>query len=195
MRRLPLGILAMISAMALTGPARAQSPEQSPGQRADAYIKSELDPNIVGAVFALPETERADVSKKLKLWREEVRTTIVEFEKTPVTRDAVAACLKTWVPDYKEEWVQRFLQETATVAELPLEARFNAIVEAYLQFHDTSDRAHYGRSPGHPPIRVTRVLLKECAAQSAVKKLNWLYNEGKPIPIGVWPYLSYRSGG
>ncbi len=189
MRRLSLGILAMISAMALTGPARAQSPEQ----RADAYIKNVLDPEIVAAVFELPETERADVSKKLKLWRKEIRTAIIEFEKTPVTREAVAACLKTWVPDYKVEWVQRFLQETAPVAALPPEAQFNAIVEAYLQFQETSDRAHYGRSPGRPPIGVTKVVLKECAAQAAIKKMNWLDNEGQPIRFRVWPYLSYRS--
>lgn len=189
MCRLSLGILAMVSAVALSGQARAQSPEE----RADSYIKNVLDPEIVAAVFELPETQRADVAKKFKPWREEVRTAIIEFEKIPVTRDAVAACLKTWVPDYKEEWVQRFLQETAPVAALPPEAQFNAIVEAYLRFLDTSDRAHYGRSPGRPPIDVTRVVLKECAARSAVKKMNWLDNEGQPIRFRVWPYLSYRT--
>jgi hypothetical protein len=97
--RLSFGILAIIGAMALAAPARAQSPEE----RADAYLKNELDPDIVAALFNLPEPDRTDASNKLKLWREELRTTIIEFEKSPVTREAVAECMKKSTPDYKEE--------------------------------------------------------------------------------------------
>jgi hypothetical protein len=185
--RLSFGILAIIGAMALAAPARAQSPEE----RADAYLKNELDPDIVAALFNLPEPDRTDASNKLKLWREELRTTIIEFEKSPVTREAVAECMKKSTPDYKEEWGQRFFQETAPVAQLPAEDQFDAIVAAYVRFVDTVDRSRGMRRPQHAPIEIIKIQLKQCAAQSAEKKLIWLYGEGQPIHFTRTPYWTY----
>lgn len=187
MGRLSLGILAMIGAIALAGPARAQSPEE----RADAYLKNELDPDIVAALFNLPEQNRTDAFNKLKLWREELRTTIIEFEKSPVTREAVAECLKKSTPDYKEEWGQRFLQDTAPVAQLPEENQFDAIVAAYVRFIDTVDQSRGMRRPQHAPVEIIKFQLKQCAAQSAEKKLIWLYGEGQPIQFTRTPYWTY----
>jgi hypothetical protein len=184
--RLSLGILAMIGAIALAGPARAQSPEE----RADAYLKNELEPDIVAAIFDLPEQNRTDASNKLKLWREELRTTIIEFEKSPVTREAVVECLKEFTP-YKEEWGQRFLQETAPVAQLPAKDQFDAIVAAYVRFIDTVNQSQGMRRPVHPPVKTIKYRLKRCAAESADKKMIWLYGEGQPIKFTRTPYWSY----
>ena len=79
--RLSLGILVTIGAIALAGPARAQSPEQ----RADTYLENELDPDIVAAIFDLPKPERAEAIKKLKPWHEELRTVPIRLTQTPTT--------------------------------------------------------------------------------------------------------------
>ena len=147
----------------------------------------------MAALFHLPERDRTDASNKLKLWREELRTTIIEFEKSPVTREAVVECMKKSTPDYKEEWGQRFLQETAPVAQLPAKDQFDAIVAAYVRFIDTVDQSRGMRRPMHAPVQTIKSVLKRCAAQSADKKMIWLYGEGQPIKFTRTPYWSYRD--
>jgi hypothetical protein len=170
---------------------QAVPPAKTPEERADAYIKYGLDRNIENALKGLSEQERAAASEKLKPWREELRKAIIDYEKSEATRDAVAACLRT-KPEYREEWVQRFLQETAPVAGLAPEAQFDAIVEAYLRINETVDRER-GTRVGRPPIEVTRVRVKDCAAQPAQKRMIWLYNEGQPISFTRVPYWSARG--
>jgi hypothetical protein len=170
---------------------QAVPPAKTPEERADAYIKYGLDRNIENALKGLSEQERAPASEKLKPWREELRKAIIDYEKSEATRDAVAACLRT-KPEYREEWGQRFLQETAPVAGLAPEAQFDAIVEAYLRINETVDRER-GTRVGRPPVEVTRVRVKDCAAQPAQKRMIWLYNEGQPIPFTRVPYWSARG--
>ena len=120
-----------------------------------------------------------------------LRTTIIEFEKSPVTRDVIVDCMKK-SPDYKEELGQSFLQETAPVAQLPPDAQFAAIVRAYVSYVDAVDRSRGMRRPQHAPIENIELYLKACAANSALRKMRVLYSEGQPIKFERTPYWTYR---
>jgi hypothetical protein len=164
---------------------------KTPEERADAYIKYGLDRDIDIALKDRSEQDRAAATAKLQPWREEIRKAIIDYEKSEVTREAVAACLRN-VPEYKEEWVQRFLQETEPVSKLPPAAQFDAIVEAYLRIGETLDRER-GTRYFRPPMEITRVRVKDCAAQPAQKRMIWLYREGQPIAFSRDPYWSVRG--
>jgi hypothetical protein len=101
------------------------------------YIKYSLDPEIKEA--GITEQDKPDVYEKIKLWREELRAAIVDFEKAEPTREIVAECLRANYrqhpdndpPERIERGVQRFMQETEPVAGLPPAAQFAALVHGF----------------------------------------------------------------
>jgi hypothetical protein len=172
----------------------------TPEKRAEDYIQYNLDVDIEREFKGLSEQERPGVSEKLSPWREELRKAIVDYEKSEVTRGAVAECLRALPehpeidpPGRTERLVQRFLQETEPVAGLPPEAQFEALVPGYVRFFSNLDKERYGRTVGSPPIEITRVRLKDCASAPAQKQLMWLYGEGQPIKFSRTPYWSCRG--
>ena len=164
---------------------------KTPDERADTYIKYSLNRDIDAALKGLSDQEGAAAEEKLKPWREEIRQTIIDYEKADVTRDAVAACLRKR-PAIKEEWVQRFLQETEPVSKLPPAAQFDAIVEGFLKAGEAVDRERGTRS-FRPPIEITRSRVKDCAAEPAQTRMIWLYGDGQPIKFSRTPYWSTRG--
>jgi hypothetical protein len=173
----------------------------TPEKRADDYIQYNLNVDIEREFKGLSEQERAGISEKLNPWREELRKAIVDYEKSEVTRGAVAECLRANAkqhpdddpPERIERGVQRFLRETEPVAGLPPEAQFDALVQGYVRFTAFLDKERGTRVLGPPPIEITRFRVKECAQGPAQKRLMWLYGEGQPIKFSRTPYWSCRG--
>ena len=64
-------------------------PAATPEERADRYLKWCLAPRIADVSENLSEKERAELADKLKIWREQIRSAIIDYEQVEVTPENV----------------------------------------------------------------------------------------------------------
>jgi hypothetical protein len=70
-------------------------PAKTPEERADRYLKWCLAPRIADVSENLSEKERADLAEKLKIWREQIRSAIIDYEQVEVTPENVIEDFRT----------------------------------------------------------------------------------------------------
>jgi hypothetical protein len=70
-------------------------PAATPEERADRYLKWCLAPRIADVSENLSEKERADLAEKSKVWSEQLRNAIIDFERVEVTPEGVVEEIKT----------------------------------------------------------------------------------------------------
>lgn len=195
---------------------RKHSPKpKTPDDFAEIYITYSLNSSIETALAKLPESERPSAAEKLRVWTEQLRQSIIDFENVELTAEKAVAHLRE--KNYANDAIAFFLHLIGDTSKLNAKEVLSAITRAW---RDTIARNQQIRDPGlshpFPPEEESlEAVLREwvfgretgklTASQLAemqqykqqyktFDKLGYLYGPGQPVEMGPrWLYLADRN--
>jgi hypothetical protein len=193
-------------------------PAATPEERADRYLKWCLAPRIADASENLSEKERADLAEKLKIWREQIRTAIIDYEQVEVTPENVIEEIKTGQNSDKfSDQLVEYFRERLSFNGYRNTFDGRELTKAYLETVELHQRLRGTRSSidtnpsGKRLFDVLEYLHSTAYAKLPSGKLNddelkqmkksgygvpsrltYVFGPGQPFPMSRLDYLSVR---
>ncbi len=197
---------------------RKYSPKpKTPEDFADIYINYSLNASIETALAELPESERSSAAEKLRVWTEQLRAAIIDFENVELTPEKTVAYLRE--KNDGDDAIAFFLRRLGDTSKLNAKEVWPAITRAWL---DTIARDQQIREPRlHPHLpeeeslksllrgwvfgrergkltasqlaEMQQYKLRERASYLPFDKLNYLFGPGQPMKISRANYFLDRN--
>lgn len=198
-------------------------PAGTPEERADRYLKWCLAPRIKDQSENLSDKERADLLEKSKVWSEQLRNAIIDFERVEVTPEGVVEEIKNgeYSDKFSDQLVKYFQDRLLFYGYKNDVFDSEKLAEADLdtaKLHDTLRNGGVSRRTSDPDrseeglfntiqslqMRIYSRLPSGKLNDEQLKQmkktgygvpmlLNYLFGPGQPFPMSRLDYLSVRS--